>query len=317
MNRIENLQFAVIGKFTYEWTDLEELRRIIPQQCKPVQLDLANINKTRPSCAKVKVLVDLKGEFPKVVLMDIENEVNGEIRTKVIQINYDYVPQYCEECKIQGHGMDNCRFLSSKNGEEKAKILSSGKVVGDPGVWNVVKDKNTGKKKVITTQAHPMVENSFEILSEESQKIIIQPADNNRNDNNNRNTMVNDKQEINNNNNNNNNNKQHGIISDKERLQAHTKLQVSELQFSRWKKGKMTHIDQTTPNLQKDRNMMNQVSTHKANKDIVPEPAPYTAKNDIHIDLVTPIITTKQVLSAGATTTHTNQQPNQEKASEI
>ncbi|KAG5591537.1 hypothetical protein H5410_042051 [Solanum commersonii] len=50
-------------------------------------------------------------------------------------------------------------------------------------------------------------------------------------------------------------------------LQAHTKLQVSELQFSKWKKEKMIHMDQTTPNLQKDRNMMNQVSTHKANKD--------------------------------------------------
>uniref|UniRef100_M1D9I6 Uncharacterized protein n=2 Tax=Solanum tuberosum TaxID=4113 RepID=M1D9I6_SOLTU len=114
------------------------------------------------------------------------------------------------------------------------------------------------------------------------------------------------------------------------RLQAHTKLQVSELQFSRWKKGKMTHIDQTTPNLQKDRNMMNQVSTHKANMEIVPKPTPYTiiqsfaarlrqnqAKNDIHIDLATPIITTKKVLPAGAITTHTNQQPNQEKANEI
>ncbi|KAH0773717.1 hypothetical protein KY290_010854 [Solanum tuberosum] len=76
--------------------------------------------------------------------------------------------------------------------------------------------------------------------------------------------------------------------------------------------------------------MMNQVFTHKANKDIVPELAPYTiiqsfaarlrqnqAKTDIHIDLATPIITTKQVLPAGATTTHTNQQPNQEKANEI
>ncbi|KAH0685857.1 hypothetical protein KY285_016412 [Solanum tuberosum] len=76
--------------------------------------------------------------------------------------------------------------------------------------------------------------------------------------------------------------------------------------------------------------MMNQVSTHKDNKGIVLEPAPYTiiqsfaarlrqiqAKYDIHIDLATPIITTKQVLPAGATTTHTNQQPNQEKANEL
>ncbi|KAH0670625.1 hypothetical protein KY290_017124 [Solanum tuberosum] len=76
--------------------------------------------------------------------------------------------------------------------------------------------------------------------------------------------------------------------------------------------------------------MMNQVSTHKANMEIVPKPTPYTiiqsfaarlrqnqAKNDIHIDLATPIITTKKVLPAGAITTHTNQQPNQEKANEI
>lgn len=33
MNEIEDLQFAVIGKFTFYWTNLEELRKIIPQQC--------------------------------------------------------------------------------------------------------------------------------------------------------------------------------------------------------------------------------------------------------------------------------------------
>ncbi|KAH0775982.1 hypothetical protein KY290_007393 [Solanum tuberosum] len=31
MNRIENLQFVVIDKFTYDMTDIEEVRRIIPQ----------------------------------------------------------------------------------------------------------------------------------------------------------------------------------------------------------------------------------------------------------------------------------------------
>lgn len=45
---------------------------------KPMQLDLATINKIRPSCARVKVLVDLKGDFPKSVTMDIENEVTGK-----------------------------------------------------------------------------------------------------------------------------------------------------------------------------------------------------------------------------------------------
>ncbi|KAH0748041.1 hypothetical protein KY290_027273 [Solanum tuberosum] len=151
MNILENLQYAVVGKFSYGWLDMEELRKLIPSQCgikgecqigfflnrhvlirltlmedfvnltsrgayfitdkegysyqmrpliydslfkvdeettnamawisfpnllptyfgkeslfslaaavgKPLHLDLAMINKTRPSCAKVKVLVDL------------------------------------------------------------------------------------------------------------------------------------------------------------------------------------------------------------------------------------------------------------------
>lgn len=41
---------------------------------EPLQLDLATINKTRPSCARVKVLVDLLATTPKEVIMDIENE---------------------------------------------------------------------------------------------------------------------------------------------------------------------------------------------------------------------------------------------------
>lgn len=36
---------------------------------KPIQLDQATINKTRPSCARVKVLVNVNGTFPKVVKM--------------------------------------------------------------------------------------------------------------------------------------------------------------------------------------------------------------------------------------------------------
>ncbi|KAH0776233.1 hypothetical protein KY290_007644 [Solanum tuberosum] len=39
MSRIENLQFAVIGKFTYDITDMDELRKLIPQQCDIKALD--------------------------------------------------------------------------------------------------------------------------------------------------------------------------------------------------------------------------------------------------------------------------------------
>lgn len=265
MNQIEELQFAVIGKFTQDWSDLEELRGIIPQQCdvkgscqigllrtkhilirltkqedfvnliskgafyikckdgysylmrtliydsrfkvneetsmamawisfpnllptffvkeclfslaaavgNPIQIDQATINKSRPSCARVKVLVDLKKDFPKVVQMNIENEATGEVRSNMVAIKYDYVPKYCFDCKMQGHDNDECRMrkipqprdgenfqhdrgggiknsdpihvpskLPSVHGFQKgkARVLSSGRVVGDPGQWNVVKD---------------------------------------------------------------------------------------------------------------------------------------------------------------------------------
>lgn len=202
MNQIEELQFAVIGKFTQEWSDLEELRKIIPEQCnvkgsyriglfhsknilirltrhedfvnmiskgafyikckdgysylmriliydsrfkvneetsmamawiyfpnllhtffvkeclfslavavgKQIQIDQATISKSRPSCARVKVLVDLKKDFPKVVQMNIENEVTEEVRSSMVAIKYDYVPKYCLDCKMQGHDNEECRM---------------------------------------------------------------------------------------------------------------------------------------------------------------------------------------------------------------
>lgn len=48
----------------------------------PLHLDLATTNKTRPSCARVKVLVDLIEDLPKRVRMDIEDEVAGTVRTE-------------------------------------------------------------------------------------------------------------------------------------------------------------------------------------------------------------------------------------------
>ncbi|WMV29183.1 hypothetical protein MTR67_022568 [Solanum verrucosum] len=48
MNKIENLQYVVVGKFTYDVADLEELRLIIPKQCNikgDCQIGLILLNK--------------------------------------------------------------------------------------------------------------------------------------------------------------------------------------------------------------------------------------------------------------------------------
>lgn len=48
---------------------------------KPLQVDMATKNQTRPSCALVKVEVDLLGEFPKQIKIGIK-KVDGEVMEK-------------------------------------------------------------------------------------------------------------------------------------------------------------------------------------------------------------------------------------------
>lgn len=69
---------------------------------------MTTVNNTRPSCARVKVRVDLLDELPKKVRMDIENEATGKVRTKWLKIQYDYLPKYCKSCKLQGHDYFEC-----------------------------------------------------------------------------------------------------------------------------------------------------------------------------------------------------------------
>lgn len=81
---------------------------------KPVQLDLAIINRTRPSCARVKVLVDLKGEFPKSVIMDIVNEATGKIKKEVVIINMITSPSIAMNAKCKVTTMMNAKKTSTR-----------------------------------------------------------------------------------------------------------------------------------------------------------------------------------------------------------
>ncbi|XP_070031034.1 uncharacterized protein LOC142173379 [Nicotiana tabacum] len=75
---------------------------------RPVCLDSATTNKTRPSCARVKVLVDLLAELPKKVRLDIDDEVSGGVQTEWVRIQHDMLPKYCKDCKLQGHDEIEC-----------------------------------------------------------------------------------------------------------------------------------------------------------------------------------------------------------------
>ncbi|PHU04877.1 hypothetical protein BC332_25699 [Capsicum chinense] len=144
MNIIENLQYAVVGKFSYGWQDIAELRELISKQCgitdllptffvkevlfslassvdKLLHLDSATINKTRPSCARVKVQLDWLVEKPEFVHMEMEDSNSQENKIMKVKIQYDELPSYCKRYKLQRHSKEYCRVLHLKLKERNDK----------------------------------------------------------------------------------------------------------------------------------------------------------------------------------------------------
>ncbi|XP_059285587.1 uncharacterized protein LOC132039053 [Lycium ferocissimum] len=98
---------------------------------KPLHLDLAIVNKTRPNCARVKVQVDLLLDFPKFVMMEIEDEVTKQTRNVKVKIHYDYLPKYCTECMLQGHAIEECRFMHPEI-EKDLQVTTSDEKAAEP-----------------------------------------------------------------------------------------------------------------------------------------------------------------------------------------
>lgn len=53
---------------------------------KPIHLDLATINKNRPSCARVKVQVDFATKLPKLMEIEVVNNKTKQISIQAIKI---------------------------------------------------------------------------------------------------------------------------------------------------------------------------------------------------------------------------------------
>ncbi|KAG5586096.1 hypothetical protein H5410_046530 [Solanum commersonii] len=91
--------------------DKETLFSLASAVGKPVQLDLATINKTRPSCARVKVQVDLIENLPEWVEIKVISSGKQSTRIEKIKIQHDLLPKYCRTCKLQGHNEEECRTI--------------------------------------------------------------------------------------------------------------------------------------------------------------------------------------------------------------
>ncbi|KAK4380766.1 hypothetical protein RND71_002628 [Anisodus tanguticus] len=91
---------------------------------KPISIDSATRNKTRPSSARVKVEVDLLNSHPKSVLIQVGE--GAEITSTSQRIRYDFLPKYCPNCKLQGHDSIGCWKLNSELRPNKADSTVAG-----------------------------------------------------------------------------------------------------------------------------------------------------------------------------------------------
>ncbi|KAH0705471.1 hypothetical protein KY290_010164 [Solanum tuberosum] len=154
----------------------------------------------RPSCAKVKIEVDLTAKFPQRVRINEEDDITGDIKHKWIKVQYDYMPKYCKECCLQGHDETNCwtihpELYEARSDEERRsdemdkenttvimgtsanqqKFLASGRVVGikqSKQEW-MVRERNEYKRNkygYIEGEIDYQDKNTFEALREEEER---------------------------------------------------------------------------------------------------------------------------------------------------
>lgn len=66
---------------------------------KPLHVDMATKNQSRPNC-KAKIEVDLLCEFSKRINVGIRRRCNGEILYSWVNIKYNYMPKHGKNCKL-------------------------------------------------------------------------------------------------------------------------------------------------------------------------------------------------------------------------
>ncbi|XP_060202705.1 uncharacterized protein LOC132631119 [Lycium barbarum] len=152
----------------------------------PLVIDKAMKNQTRPSCARVKVEVDLLKELPKRIHISCFDEETGEVKAKWQKIQNDYLPKYCTQCKLQGSDLQDCWVVHPKyrpkKEEPKPKVEPKGKGANKYGryngnntkmEWNVVTNKKKKQNNMEEGQralTNEEEENFVEIVAEQRKK---------------------------------------------------------------------------------------------------------------------------------------------------
>ncbi|XP_070014187.1 uncharacterized protein [Nicotiana sylvestris] len=112
-----------ITRFACKFLHKKSLLSIAPAVGKPLAVDKVTQDRTRPSTARVKVLLELLDKHPKRVRINIVDTISGRLVEHYQQIIYDNLPKFCTCCKHQGHDVKSCRWTIGKSNEEAAPIV--------------------------------------------------------------------------------------------------------------------------------------------------------------------------------------------------
>ncbi|KAH0632994.1 hypothetical protein KY284_035780 [Solanum tuberosum] len=160
--------------------------------------DLVGSTAPQSESIQYKEVFMIEGDFPKSITMDIENEVNREVRLEEIHIRYDYVPFYCDACKMQGiiPRSENIIIQGRRETPTQRKdvIPISEQIHGEnvtiqvvnkplvclqsselPGSSEVNLEKDEEENKALCAASDPVEERDDEIIEDNSKALIAIP----------------------------------------------------------------------------------------------------------------------------------------------
>ncbi|WMV59749.1 hypothetical protein MTR67_053134 [Solanum verrucosum] len=154
----EKLQYAVIEKFSYDeettiaiaWISFPALspnffgtKTIFSMAAavgKPLQVDMATKNKTRPSCARVKVEVDLLGEFSKRINVGMKKK-SREVFERWVTIKHKEMGQQ-QKGKENEDNVNHFKEQWKRTENRRGRILSEhDKEIASTSSKSMQKDK--------------------------------------------------------------------------------------------------------------------------------------------------------------------------------
>lgn len=86
-----------------------------------LQIDQATINRTRPHLSKDRIEVDLRRPLPTSVCVGTLDDKGNPVGGYDQAVEYEEIPEYCLQCKHQGHSIYDCVYNEKNKGKGKEK----------------------------------------------------------------------------------------------------------------------------------------------------------------------------------------------------